>query len=56
MDENKEIPQWAIELKLDTNKNTHKFQGKEYDLYYDDKRKERFIEVINGYNESKSFI
>ena len=48
MDENKEIPQWAIELELDTNKNTHEFNGKEYTLDYDNdnEKKERFIEVI----------
>ena len=46
MAEIKEIPQWAKDLELDINKNTHEFEGKEYPLDYDDEREERFIEVI----------
>ena len=59
MDENKEIPQWAIALELDINKNTHEFEGKEYPLLYND-RKERFIEVIiviaGNYKEQKHYL
>ena len=59
MDANKEIPQRAINLKLDTTKNTHEFEGKEYPLLYDE-RKERFIEVIivieGNYKKQKHYL